>query len=230
MPRVYRHHHEWLPDYNYGRAGYWENRPNLPWKDLTKKEKVKQVAKIIAPIALLAGFTVAALPNGPVDLLGDSGRLRTESEMNEQKAIKRQEVFAQDLAPSERFSLTFLGSDSLGIRNDIDTRIDVNSRVEHNGVLGLLNVIVPGGTTDIIGDNPYEDCLAGTSYDITPSQIRGRASGDINAVASINVSDNEVFVYPAASEANSLRFTIEDNGLLLPSSETVEILSAYGCK
>lgn len=73
-----------------------------------------------------------------------------------------------------------------------------------------------------------QTCLAGSAYDTSPSEIRGRASGDISAVAALAVSGDMVTVYPAGSDAPSLRFSIA-SGELVPDQPTVETLRANGC-
>ena len=72
-------------------------------------------------------------------------------------------------------------------------------------------------------------CLQGSAYDTTPSTIRGRANGDISAVASLVMSGTSVTVHPAGSNAPALVFN-ETSGELVPDSATEETLIANGCK
>lgn len=149
------------------------------------------------------GYLVFA--DSRMDLLGDSGRHSlTEQEIAEE--------YRRPWTIESRFGLQFLGT---------ETHIDSGPMVG-NGVLGLIM-----GQSDFrIGS----DCLDGSAYDTTPSEIRGRASGDISAVASIAVNESEISIHPAGSNADPLRFEIADTGRLVPLDDaTSDTLKAYGC-
>lgn len=95
-----------------------------------------------------------------------------------------------------------------------------------NGWLGLFS---QGAETNIqvqLG----QKCLAGTAFDITDSKIRGRARGDLSAVASLTVNtDGVASIHPAGSNADPLVFEIENGVLANPTPGTVETLYAHGC-
>ncbi len=157
----------------------------------------------LAGLGAITGYLVLA--DSKMDILGDKNASKFP-----QEEIDRQ--FSRSWTIETRFGLQFLGG--LVSADDLpDTG---------NGILGIFTMTVDSP----IGSN----CLAGTAYDTTPSEIRGRASGDISAVASIAVKGSVISIHPAGSEAAPLLFIIGEDGRFEPNDvPTSDTLRAYGC-
>ena len=175
-------------------------------------------------VAALAGVSTLYLgiAENRLDLLGDMHSLRTEEET---VAIARQRIDRKYATSSVtgRFALLYLQGNEKELSRD---SVKVGMGEGGNGLVGKIMGIFAGENSYYYGQN----CLSGSSYDIRPSEIRGRASGDINAVATLNIENGVVVIYPAASDGAPIRFNQGVNGELAPADPGTEsTLTAYGC-
>lgn len=163
------------------------------------------------------------------DLLGDIPHHRSKAEV---RAALEEKVMARyrSEGAAGRFSLLLLQDQTPG------HGIFVGALEGGNSVLGIVPRTLHGIKSSVGYEKQNrtfgQDCLMGSAYDTTPSEIRGRAHGDISSAATVNVVDNETVVYPAASNAAPLRFAQGEtpSQLLIPADgHTRSTLEAYGC-
>lgn len=194
-----------------------EGGSRYDWREIAKKG-LKASA-----IAALGFLTVR------FDLLGDFPHHRSKAEV---RAALEEKVMARyrSEGAAGRFSLLLLQDQSPG------QGIFVGALEGGNSVLGIVPRTLHGIKSSVGYEKQNrsfgQDCLMGSAYDTTPSEIRGRAHGDISSVATVNVVDDETVVYPAASNAAPLRFAQGEtpSQLLIPADgHTRSTLEAYGC-
>lgn len=175
-------------------------------------------------VALVAAglFVAGSVEQDRFDLLGDMGHNRTGSEMLAVAQSRIDHDFAVG-SETDRFAMMYLAEDP-GSSYD---RINVGSRVETAGLLRVFGNMAAIDKEFLFG----QDCLVGSAYDTRPSEIRGRrVSGDISAVAGLNVVGNTVVVYSATTGPEPLRFEQTADGRFRADDEaTVATLEAYGC-
>lgn len=157
--------------------------------------------------AIGVGGYFAFAENG-LDLLGDHPRRDISLE-------ERMRQYARPWTAESRFSLQFLGK---GVDGD---------DIDHPGGGGLLSLWGLAEYKEYpIGDN----CLESTAYDTRPSEIRGRARGNISAVAALSVQEGIINIHPAGANSPPLKLETDEYGVLQPhDKQTAETLRAYGC-
>lgn len=195
------------------------HRHPVPWNTLVPADKAKYIASRGALALLAVGALIGFNPNGPFDAAGDKFVSKSRNEINGELLNEKTEAFMKQMPIADRYSMQFLSNEMVGIDN----------KKRGKGVLLLLGIFESHNIFEPIGSK----CLAGTVYDSTPSQIRGReVSGDISAVAGINVdSYGNVSVHPAAPDAAPLKLYIDERGVLLPNDEAtaINLTEVYGC-
>lgn len=185
----------------------------IPWRDLTHS----QTADILRPWAktMIAGSIAVASFLFVESVTGDGGQQLSLDDAAETARAQAKAVY-DDKSLREKFEAAYVTP--IEIKDDF--------RVNESGVRGKWAHMWTANTAISFG----QTCLRGSAYDTTPSEIRGWTNGDISAVASLssNAAD-EVYVYPAGSDAPSLRFSVS-GGELIPDVKTERTLTANGCE
>ena len=183
----------------------------VPWAELTPHERQKVKERRIDIGLKVAGV---ALVGASIWWVAGSPGHAAPREDARQDVFKAASAAYQKSPVRERFEAQYIRP------------ITVNKEMSEGGkrILGWLWAKDAADAHYTFG----QTCLAGSAYDTSPSEIRGRSSGDISAVAALAVSGGDVTVYPAGSDAPSLSFSIT-NGELVPDESTVETLVANGC-
>lgn len=199
-----------------------------PTEDYWGNERYENVRRptrlgkgILSTVAGIAGIvaTYGIFGDGNIDLGGDLHRRRSQDEMEEIAAAMKAERYTE-ASTADRYSMLFL-------QDPYPDTVEVGELEDGNGFIGKIQAVTATGENYEIG----QDCLAGTAFDITASEIRGRASGDINAVASLSIEERDVVIYPAVSLGTPIRFNQEDSDILQPADDhTASTLDAYGCE
>lgn len=184
-------------------------------------EKLTTLAKIGAGVGAGALAAVLFIGDSYVDIMGDLHERRSGEEMEILGNERAQEMY-ETASPEERYAMLFT--------NDFGF-VSVRGLKGGNGILGKFSAAWHSGNDLNVSRDIGQDCLAGSAYDTTPSEIQGRTYGEVNAVATLNVEESgTILVYPAASEASPLRFNQGTDGLLAPAdAQTESTLEAYGC-
>lgn len=216
MPRVKRKTSNLIICDNTARFPFPEEYEtvNIPRNELSTNEKQqlrkRRISQGVAAVAIIA------LASGAWKMSGDSGREMTKAEAGS-VALDAVAARYKNMTPRQQFEWMYAGQIITG-RQDMRT-----------GGTGFRGWLARTGAESA----PYsfgQDCLAGTAYDTTSSEIRGWSHGDISAVASLAIdAQGDVRVYPAGSEAPPLHFTQENNELV-PGKATVRTLSANNCE
>jgi hypothetical protein len=190
----------------------------VQWHEMSKSGIARHIGKRGIQLAAVAGIIYASNPNGPFDIWGDpETAVSIEDQRAEAEFIARDTYNMQSV--EGKFTLQYISVNEG----------EISGADLGNGLLGFIS---SGGNQELV----YrfgQTCLAGSAYDVTPSSVRGGASGDVSAVAALNYSseDGYIKVYPANSDAEPLVFTMPpNNGLLYPDATTMDTLNAYGCE
>jgi hypothetical protein len=174
----------------------------LPWAELTETQKRRKIYKgvVWAGIVAIAGLSAGK----PADKLPEEQIANST----------RQSVidFYKTRTDEYKYAMSFLGYYPVA---DIPTA---------TGGQKLLGMVTRRSISVFVG----QTCLEGRAYDTRPSQIRGKANGDISAVASFDATPTSLDVHPAGSNARGLSFTKTSN-TLIPTPESVSTLGTYGC-
>lgn len=184
----------------WGNIGYRTER--LPWAELTATQKRGKTYKgvVWAGILALASLSVGKPADGlPQEQIAIAAR---------QSAID----FYKTRTDEYKYAVSFLGH--YPVR-------DIPTTAGGEKVLGMVS---QRHLSLYLG----QTCLAGKAYDTRPSEIRGRARGEISAVASFDATPSALDVNPAGSNARGLSFTKTSN-TLIPTPESVDTLGTYGC-
>lgn len=174
----------------------------LPWKELLPEEKRAKVAKYSA----FVGVAAAAIWS-----IGTPNHDLPKEQVD--AAVRKAAIdFYKTRTDEYKYAVSYLGYYEVG---DIPT---------NSGGEKLLGFKTQKSISLKIG----QTCLDGKAYDTRPSEIRGRARGDISAVASFDATPSALDVNPAGSNARGLSFTKTSN-TLIPTPESVDTLGTYGC-
>lgn len=198
---------------------------------LTRHELGLYICKLILALGSTGVIVGALNPDGPIDLAGDWGRERSPTEIHQLKLDQRREIMARELTPIGRFTLSYIGSQF----TEEDNYINYHGITDNNGFLGKVHSAIRVGSLDEVYLTAAENCLAGTTYDPTPSELRGRTKGDISAIAGINIHLDEegqqhTVISPAVADGDNLDFITDEEGFLQPVDDaTKNVLEAYGC-
>lgn len=184
-----------------------------------KRRKVAAIGLAAFACFAVVGSVTAIFHDSAMDILGDSNTDLSRDEVQHKIDNRSSEIYEQQ-SVNGRYALLLLGTHR-GYGGQIIVRGD---NEVGNGILGLpseKNVEVDLG----------QSCLAGSSFDTRPSEIRGRAAGDISSTATINVTEEGVVrIHPASTDAEPISFNQSDNSRLTVHDDyTRNTLNAYGC-
>lgn len=198
-------------DVHAGKKSYYYHGEKLVdlrvgWGDLTRKEKRNQILGSVIKL----GLSVVLL-GGAQAAIGTTGEPLSDEAMNREAATAGTNAYLAQTALG-KYEMSYVDPRVLNIRTQSPGG---------SGILGYKNA----NTSDYMYG---QACLDGTAYSTRPSEIRGRASGDISAVASLAASVDGISVHPAGSNAPALSFTF-DGGELVPNAATARTLKANGC-
>jgi hypothetical protein len=177
----------------------------------------RRIAKRLAAGSLTLSIGVLLFSERGVDALGDSGRERSSTEM-QQLAEERHSIRFRRESSVGKFALQFLAPPT----------IKVGKRDGDKGIAGFIASSIP--TEYSIGSS----CLANSAYDIDGGTISGRAHGNIPTSAAFVYVDAEkpdlMIVKSGNSQSVDLYFRGVTGDYLIPADNpTMNVLTTYGC-